>query len=206
MNRTQRIIIGVVYLCLAVLFFSTVQLPYKVALPLTWLAVASWWCKLSPWMTAALAFSAIGDAFGAAHVFLAQMGAFACAHVCYIVFFCNQEKKKESMLPRLVRIFLALLYGVLIITYLLPFVPAGVLTAGVTLYCCLILIMLLMAMRSSNGWFTLGALLFVFSDSVLAINKFAIDIPYSIWLIMVSYYAGQYLLFAAKSLSKNTRK
>jgi len=182
-----------------------VQLPYKVALPLAWLAVASWYCKLSPWITAALAFSALGDAFGAAHVFLAQMGAFACAHVCYIVFFCYQEKKVEAMQRRMTRIFLALLYGGLIITYLLPYVPAGVLTAGVTIYCYLILVMLLMALRAKNHWFAIGALLFVFSDSILAINKFAIDIPYATWFIMVSYYAGQYLLFRASFLSNNKR-
>lgn len=39
-----------------------------------------------------------------------------------------------------------------------------------------------------------GALLFIFSDSVIAINKFLSPIPEAPWLIMTTYAAAQYLI------------
>jgi uncharacterized membrane protein YhhN len=51
---------------------------------------------------------------------------------------------------------------------------------------------------SEKSYFTVlaGAILFVFSDSLIAINKFAVGIPKSgIW-IMTTYILAQYLIMS----------
>jgi uncharacterized membrane protein YhhN len=41
----------------------------------------------------------------------------------------------------------------------------------------------------------IGAFLFVISDSLIAVNKFVIPLPWQHLLVMLTYYLAQYYLF-----------
>jgi hypothetical protein len=66
------------------------------------------------------------------------------------------------------------------------------------LYGTLLLTTAWRAMARINGFFSLltalGALIFVASDTLIAVNKFAFTVPYSQTLIMSTYFAAQYLI------------
>jgi uncharacterized membrane protein YhhN len=55
--------------------------------------------------------------------------------------------------------------------------------------------MLYFALMQRSSLFAIGAVMFVFSDFILAWNKFVDPIQYSRLLIMIPYYTGQFLLF-----------
>jgi uncharacterized membrane protein YhhN len=55
--------------------------------------------------------------------------------------------------------------------------------------------MLYFALLQRSSLYALGAVLFVFSDFILAWNKFVDPIEHSRYLIMIPYYLGQLLLF-----------
>ena len=50
-------------------------------------------------------------------------------------------------------------------------------------------------------WLVAGAILFILSDSLIALNKFAMPIPAAGFLIMSTYTVGQWML--ANGISKN---
>ena len=55
--------------------------------------------------------------------------------------------------------------------------------------------MLMMALLQRSSLYALGAVLFVFSDFILAWNKFVEPIPYRNYLVLGSYFLAQWLLF-----------
>jgi uncharacterized membrane protein YhhN len=61
--------------------------------------------------------------------------------------------------------------------------------------------------RFENPWVAVGAILFLISDSLLAVNKFKTPVPYRDFLVWSTYYAGQYGIaigfLAAKSKSSH---
>ena len=62
---------------------------------------------------------------------------------------------------------------------------------------CLSLMGLLATLRPRSlayGWVVAGALLFILSDSLIALNKFLLPIPGSAFFIMSTYAAAQYLI------------
>ena len=66
---------------------------------------------------------------------------------------------------------------------------------GVTVYACLISTMMLLALLQRSSLFALGAVIFVFSDFILAWNKFMEPVPYRQYLVLVPYFLAQWLLF-----------
>lgn len=191
------------FLFFAALFFSPVQIPHKITLTLASAFAASLW--LCPWqITLALLFSALGDYFGSCHNFLAQMGFFALVHVFYVWFFVkrwlNKVEKDRKLTAKAKGLAFILLFMVAVLlavvfTQIVPCTPEGVIRIGVSVYAVLISTMLYFALMQRSSLFALGAVLFVFSDFILAWNKFVEPIQYSRYLIMVPYYLGQFLLF-----------
>jgi uncharacterized membrane protein YhhN len=78
--------------------------------------------------------------------------------------------------------------------WLLP--KLGNLQLAVVAYLIAIVTMGLFAFQSSlpMRWAVLGAVLFIISDSFIAINKFIYPIPYESYWIMSSYYVAQFML------------
>ncbi len=192
-----------VYLALTVFFFLPFDIPHKITPCVSALFIASLW--LCPWqISLALLFSALGDHFGSCGNFLAQMGFFALGHIWFIVYFISRYFKKVEPDRKLTGkakgylamvIFCAIVLLCVVFFRIVPLVPPGVLTIGVSIYAILICTMLVSAMLQRSSLFALGAILFVFSDFILAWNKFVEPVPYRHYLVLVPYFLAQWLLF-----------
>lgn len=192
-----------IFFILTVIYFTVTDIPHLITLPLASLFIASLW--LCPWqMCIALLCSATGDYMGSCSNFLGQMGFFALAHIFMATYFiCRYFRKVEHdrKLTGKAKGYLAVLIicigGILAVTFtrIAPCAPEGIIRIGVCIYACLISMMLMSAMLQRSSLFALGALLFVFSDFILAWNKFVDPVPYSRYMILVPYFIGQWLLF-----------
>ena len=185
------ILITIVYFLLAILFFSSLQVPYKLAYPLAFLTLCA--LRYSSWpMVLAMGFSALGDYMGICHNFWGQMGFFALAHIAFIIFFYRSSEK--VMVGIKWKSAIVAFYGTVIGMCIVPHVH-GVLQIGVSAYILLILAMCILAWMHKNPCYAIGAWLFVFSDTILAWNKFVSPIGSAGYLIMIPYYLGQWVLF-----------
>ncbi len=152
-----------------------------------------------------LFFSWLGDVFlllesRYQNLFIAGLASFLITHLCYIAYFLSVKSSAISLIKKQpVYILLTLCYGVGLVWLLFPFL--GDLKIPVIFYAAVICTMLLCSIHifqkltaPSNRYFVLAALLFVISDSFLAINKFYQPLPFAGALIMLTYCASQFLL------------
>ena len=195
-----------------------VQLNYKIAeyifkpLIIIWLlayfilqlrAVRS---NLKKWIIAALLFSWLGDVLlmlqdDNSFFFLLGLSAFLVAHVFYILFF-HFIRMKENVKSRWWLLLIAVLYYLILISLLSPHL--GDMKLPVRIYAIVISFMFMLAMhmsfikyKNAGRWMTLGALLFVISDSVLAINKFYQSFEIAGIVVMLTYGLAQLFITEA---------
>jgi uncharacterized membrane protein YhhN len=144
----------------------------------------------------ALAFSLLGDIFlmvGLPSLFLLGLGSFLLTHLFYI----NIFRRKATFKPVVIAAFLAIV-TIFFFTVLKPNVPADFLLP-VFIYMLVITAMGITAssVQSKNQTTSLlavGAVLFIISDSLIAIDKFVGDIPLPTLLIMSTYGVAQLLI------------
>ncbi len=148
----------------------------------------------------ALCFSTLGDVLllfdsKSALFFFAGLGSFLIAQIFYIITFFRMSNK-----PYPSRVgWLYLFVFVILLAILYPGMPMSM-KIPVTAYgFCL-------TMMSLNSWrmysmdhsvgllIGVGSILFMVSDSVLAIGKFKWELPYGHFIVMVTYILAQYLL------------
>ena len=139
----------------------------------------------------ALVFSSCGDLLLAFDKFIFGVAAFLVAQLSYAVLFRPfwqnfQHRWYFSLL---------LITHVLVMLWLL-FPSLGNLKLPVMTYLMAIAAMGFMAIQSSLPirWSVLGAILFITSDSLIAINKFYYPLAYESYWIMSTYYAAQFML------------
>ncbi|MCT4629129.1 lysoplasmalogenase [Winogradskyella sp.] len=149
----------------------------------------------------ALIFSLLGDVLlmfvnQSPHFFTVGLVAFLIAHIMYIVVFLKHKNKSKSALEFLV---LLLIYASGLF-YLLKDGLGDMLTP-VIIYMIVILSMATTAFLRkdivnslSYKLVFIGAIFFMISDSILALNKFYQPIPLSNISIMVTYALAQYLI------------
>lgn len=201
---------SLIFLVLCICYFSPIDIQHKIALPVGALAIAS--LILCPWqITLALIFSAAGDFFGSTDQLLPQMGCFAVSHIWFIVYFALRYHRKVEHDGKLTDrakgyvtmvLFCSAAILTAALTLIVPKAPAGVLRIGVLLYACLICTMLVLALLQRSSLFALGAVLFVFSDFILAWALFVGEVPNCTLMVMIPYYAAQWLLFIRSSSFK----
>lgn len=190
--------------------------------PLLMPVLATWFLQQSRQMPgtfrnfiiAALLCSTAGDVLlmfahgeGGALYFLLGLSAFLLAHLFYIVSFFRLLKGKTGFLKANPFYFLPfLLYLAVLLFVLYPGIPDGM-KVPVILYGCVISGMALSVMNlrgriPASAWSSLlaGAVLFVLSDSLIALNKFAFSLGSAAVLIMITYVIGQYLLVRGAKL------
>ena len=205
MHRTSRILAltTLLFAAGAALFFTkAAALPYKVAYPVLLLAVAVFCLRrktLLPVGTALL-LSALGDAAGAKGLFIPQMLFFALAHGAYMCYFLPQAQVAPR--PFVWPVLTALL--LFLFVCIVPRAADPAERAGVAVYGLVVAGMLYSALQYRGAyaaWFRLAALLFVFSDSVIAWGRFVAPVPCRTYVVMITYYAAQYLfyLFAVRA-------
>ena len=194
---------SVIFLCACVIFFLPVEIPHMITICTSILTIASLW--LCPWqITMALLFSTLGDHMGSCNNFLGQMGFFAVGHIWFIIYFFQRYFSKVEPDRKLtgkakgyltIVIFCTLALLSVVFFKIAPDAPAGIIRIGVCIYACLISTMMVMALLQRSSLFALGALFFVFSDFILAWNKFVEPVPYRNYLVLVTYFLAQWLLF-----------
>ena len=149
----------------------------------------------------ALSFSLLGDVLllfvdQYEHFFTLGLVAFLTAHIMYILVFLEHRKKENWPFAFVT---LLLIFGASLFFFLKD--GLGVMLIPVSVYMLVILTMATTAylrknkanMRSYRLVF-LGALFFMASDSILALNKFYQPIPWSNISIMLTYAIAQYLI------------
>lgn len=191
------------FVALTVLFFLPVSIPHKLAFPVFTLFLAGLW--LIPWqMCLAMLCSALGDYMGTCGNFIGQMGFFALAHIWIIVYFIKRYRNKvepDRKLTAKAKGYAAMvLICVCMLLYIafsriIPGAPAGIERTGASCYAVIICTMLTLGLLQRSSLYALGAVLFVFSDFILAWNRFVEPIPYRDYLVLVTYFLAQWLLF-----------
>lgn len=152
-------------------------------------------------LVGALSFSLIGDILlmftdKGNFFFILGLVAFLITHILYSILFFKQRDIRNKRKKPLILAFVLILYASTITS--LIFENLGNLFIPVAYYIVIISTMMLMAYTRrgninilSYNLVFFGAVLFVVSDSILALNKFYSEIPYShIWIIL-SYALAQ---------------
>jgi len=149
----------------------------------------------------ALIFSLLGDVLllfvdRSEHFFTLGLVAFLTAHVMYVLLFLKHRNKEKSPFAF---VLLLLIYAAILFYFLKG--GLGVMLIPVTVYMLVILTMATTAYLRKNianmhsyRLVFLGALFFMASDSILALNKFYQPIPWSNISIMLTYSIAQYLI------------
>lgn len=148
------------------------------------------------WISIGLLFSLLGDVLleWPANLFVFGLGAFLMAHLAYLVAYLGDSR-------RLAPLALLLAFAVAGSMFTL-FASSGLgdLLIPVALYSLVIGCMLWRALArlgshgisKNSAWFAAGgALLFVFSDSLIGINRFVAPFDGARYAIMLSYWLGQ---------------
>jgi uncharacterized membrane protein YhhN len=139
-----------------------------------------------------LGFSALGDALleYSPGLFAAGLAAFLSAHITYTGIFVRSWQAARIGIGAIALI----AYSASLAAWLVP--AAGVLAIPVAIYVTAITAMAASAItaRFPSPWVATGALLFVLSDSVLAVNRFRMPVPFEAWIVWSTYYAAQLLI------------
>jgi uncharacterized membrane protein YhhN len=158
---------------------------------------------LAKWVLFALLFSLFGDVLlmfqeRNSIFFLLGLSSFLIAHLFYILFF-HQVKVKEKVKSNVLLLGIVAVYYASLIYLLAPHL--GEMKVPVLVYGIVISFMFMLAMhmlfiknKSAGKWMMLGALLFVMSDSALAINKFYRPFEAAGVIIMLTYGAAQFFI------------
>ena len=160
--------------------------------------------RLHAFILAGLFFSWAGDvilefADKNENLFVPGLVSFLLAHVMYIMVFVSTRGKNSFAGPGILLLLPVLIYGVALVSFL--YAGLGAMRLPVIVYAAVILTMLSAAINrkgkvnKKSYWLVLtGAILFVISDSVIAINKFSLGFQSAGIVIMATYILGQYLI------------
>jgi uncharacterized membrane protein YhhN len=129
--------------------------------------------------------------------FIIGLVSFLIAHLFYIVLFSKLQKVNTIKYKRFIPLVLLYLFGLLYFLW----EKLGGMKIPVIIYALVISTMLLVAIKGYFTWnsksgklLLIGAVFFVLSDSILAINKFYVPIYLSSFWIMSTYITAQFLI------------
>ncbi|SEP07406.1 MULTISPECIES: lysoplasmalogenase [unclassified Pseudomonas] len=174
--------------------------------PMPVLALLGWLHDAPPseyrrWISLGLIFSLVGDVLLAwpGDLFVFGLGAFLLAHLAYLKAYLSDCRR-----PALLSLALALglgatLLGILISSGLGPLlVPVIVYGLAISAMLWRALARLGTEVPERSAWLAAaGALAFVFSDSVIGINRFVAPFHAAPYLIIISYWLGQWGIAAS---------
>jgi len=186
-------------------------MPEKITKPLLVLLLADYFLlatrgissSLKKWGLLALFFSWAGDILlmfqgSDAIFFLLGLSAFLIAHIFYIILF-HRIRVAEKIKPAIGYVVIVAIYYAALIGLLAPHL--GEMKIPVVAYGIVISFMLMLALhllalsnKSAGRMIFTGALLFVASDSLLAINKFYQPFTSAGVLIMLTYGLAQFCI------------
>ena len=208
MNKKTALIVflifSLLYLGLVLIEFETITWWLKpFIIPLLSISVfISGKMEFKPLLISALFFSWIGDvvllfANQGVIYFIIGLVSFLIAHLFYIVLFSKLQKVTTIKYKRFIPLVLLYLFGLLSFLW----EKLGGMKIPVIIYALVISTMLLVAIKGYFTWnsksgklLLIGAVFFVLSDSILAINKFYVPIYLSSFWIMSTYITAQFLI------------
>jgi uncharacterized membrane protein YhhN len=172
--------------------------------------------SLKKWIIAALLFSWAGDVLllfesDNSNYFIFGLVAFLMAHIFYILFYENLIRREKIKRKHQLSLII-LIYYLFLIYLLTPHLAE--MKWPVWIYGLVISFMMVQALQTKDienkraaTQMIAGAVLFIVSDSLLAINKFympfdfagiAIMLTYGLAQLMITHGAGQYITSASK--------
>ena len=163
--------------------------------PLALLALrACAWRRDAALLAVGLGFSTIGDVLLDLdpRFFVFGLGAFLATHVTYTCLFVRNRTAATSRDAQAVAAVIAVVaFSVTLSAWIVPSV--GALAVPVVLYICAITAMVSTAIlaRFEQRRVAVGAILFLISDSLLAVHKFKTPVPLRDFLVWTTYYLGQ---------------
>lgn len=187
----------------AILF--DVQYLYLAAKPLLMITLALYFITASKnypawrwYVVAALVFSWAGDVFLISNdMFIAGLLSFLLAHLCYIIVYHKTGAARGEL--KSLDIIKFALFGSILMWILYPGLGGMLIPVG--LYALVLLAMGVWAHKRRGAtsatsfiWVSTGAMLFVLSDGLIAVNKFAFEVPAERILVMSTYIAAQFLI------------
>lgn len=155
---------------------------------------------LNKWILLALAFSLLGDIFllfesSRDIFFLLGLSSFLIAHIFYIAFF-QAIRFRENVPGNVLLLLVVVIYYTTLVTILSPYLEN--MKLPVRIYGVVISFMLLLALhtgfiknKKAGRIMIAGAILFIISDTLLAINKFYLPFQYAGILVMLTYGLAQ---------------
>ena len=179
--------------------------------PLPVLALLGWLHDAPPseyrrWISLGLIFSLLGDVLLAwpGDLFVFGLGAFLVAHLAYLKAYLSDCRS-----PALPALIIALVVGAVLLGILIAH-GLGPLLIPVIVYGTAISAMLWRALarlgtdvpKRSALLAAGGALAFVFSDSVIGIDRFALPFAAAPYVIIISYWLGQWGITASAFATK----
>ena len=174
--------------------------------PLPVLALLGWLHDAPPteyrrWISLGLIFSLVGDVLLAwpGDLFIFGLGAFLFAHLAYLKAYCS-DCRRLALLP----LALALGVGAILLGILISH-GLGELLVPVVVYALVISAMLWRALarvgsdvpKRSALLAAAGAVSFVFSDTLIGINRFVLSFDAAPYLLIVTYWLGQWGITAS---------
>lgn len=158
---------------------------------------------INKWILLALTFSWIGDVLLMFQdkkdiFFLLGLSSFLLAHVFYIIYF-HKVRVRENVKSNPWLLVIVVIYYAALISFLSPYL--GDMKLPVRIYGIVISFMFMLAMhmlfirnKEAGKWMMIGALLFVLSDSLLALNKFYKPFEFASIMIILTYALAQFFI------------
>lgn len=150
----------------------------------------------APWpLVAALAFSLAGDVLLPAN-FIPGLVSFLVAHLCYIVLFGQDAPWFASRKALAVTCGVAGLMYAVLFPHLAPVLKVAVAAYAIVIACMAAQAIGRAAVRKDANALgvAMGAAVFMLSDSILAIDKFAVAVPMAQFWVLATYYVAQVLI------------
>jgi uncharacterized membrane protein YhhN len=207
LGSAERAVLAISILTAIVFWASLALRPFAgsfilKAIPVASLAVIVWRKKISKQETLlciALILHCLGDILldiDRVRLFLHAVGAFLFGHVFYILTFKSDVNRTQPF-ATYKKVFLggSGLYAITIAVILVPHLPAHLL-APVIVYMLVITTMTFVAILANykTFWISAGAISYLLSDSLIAINTFVHPFTGSTYIIWPMYYVGQFLI------------
>ncbi len=158
---------------------------------------------IAKWVLLALLFSFLGDVLlmfqeRDSIFFLLGLSAFLIAHIFYIIFF-HKVRVKENVKSNPWLLVVVVIYYAALINLLSPYlfdmkIPVLVYGIVISFMFMLAMHMLFIKNKTAGQWMMVGALLFVMSDSILAIDKFYQPFEVAGVLNMLTYGLAQFFI------------
>lgn len=173
--------------------------PIPVIALIVWLRTAAP-CDYRRWIAIGLGFSLLGDILLAVpgDLFVFGLAAFLCAHLAYLRAYLSESRRLAVWALALSAVVGGVLLSVLISHGL------GDLLIPVAVYALAISVMLWRAL-ACGGLAALGAIAFVFSDSLIGIDRFVGHFQAAPYLIILAYWLGQWAIAASAHAQRSAK-